>query len=953
MEAILRLCSGVCNRMLVRHGLVAGLAICSVVLLCPGQVRAQAVSRINGTVTDQTGVEVPDAKVTVTNVDTNVSQTTLTTSAGTYLIVDLIPGTYIVKVEKAGFNSYIDRNVTVTGGATSTANATLKPGTVTETVEVTAPEVALQTEQPEIGTTISETLTQELPQLISGSNRQIDNFIFLAPGVTGGGFSHRINGGVDQQTEVMFNGVPEAFSETAGFTFWNQPPYDSIKDVDVLTGTFSAQYGLGQGVEQYRTKSGTNAIHGDAFFFYRDDKLFAAPGAFLDINPNNAGVVDQPNQNIQSDWGFSVGGPVFLPKIYNGRNKTFWFFSYDRYRQSFVPNVVTLPTQAELGGDFSGLIDPNNPGTHTPIFVPIAWASNASLIPSGCSVPASGAGSPGTQWPGNKIPTSCFSKVSAGLLKQFPIPPPTNSSSVINNFSPQTVALNLQTDISVNIDHNLTSTQALHGLYWRQRFPVPSNSNWVDNPLSNEFINTVLGRGVDVTYSNAITSHLVATAGFLYVYQSNDFLPTHLLSGSFPGVLPSGLAGQPNAFPSINFNGGPWEPQSWGPGNGLSSTINHKTGYSFLANLLWQRGRHTMNFGVDIRKTHQDDFECGGSGGQPGCAGLLNFTSDITADPNEQVDFCGSQVGCASAPGTNTGNGFASFLLGNVSVGGRGGAGNTNLSNTYLAPYFQDDIQIKPRLKVNWGVRWDLAVPFRNDFGTNQLTFFDPKAANASEINPLTGQPLLGAMAKLGTCSGCIGWSHMNMDWLHFSPRVGFTYQLNSKTVLLGGASWYWLDTGAFEYGVNKVAVNYGNNLNGFETFDAGSQGSETQPCPTVANPSQTCTYVNPGYGQWDSNVTGAAGPLKAPPQLSLTPDFFNTAFPSAMVKHVKQAYNEQFIIGVQRELPFNLFLSVSGVHTHDVHLPSLTAGSGRMNYLNYQFVQSQCPPGLVSSSDC
>jgi len=148
-------------------------------LSLPINSHAQAVSRINGEVTDQAGAVVPDAKVTVTNVDTNVSQTTTTTSAGTYLIIDLIPGTYAVKIEKTGFKTFVSRNVTVVGGATSTVNATLDPGTVTETVEVIAPAVALQTEQPEIGTTINETLTQDLPQLISGSNRQIDNFIFL------------------------------------------------------------------------------------------------------------------------------------------------------------------------------------------------------------------------------------------------------------------------------------------------------------------------------------------------------------------------------------------------------------------------------------------------------------------------------------------------------------------------------------------------------------------------------------------------------------------------------------------------------------------------------------------------------------------------------------------------------------------------------------------------------
>src|SRR6266566_114204 len=909
------------------------LAVNLSLFLAPANLHAQAVSRINGEVTDQAGAVVPEAKVTVTNVDTNVSQTTSTTSAGTYLVIDLIPGTYVVKIEKIGFKTFVSKNVAVVGGATSTVNGALVPGTVTETVEVTAPALALQTEQPEIGTTISETLSQELPQLIGGNNRQIDNFIFLAPGVTGGGFSHRINGGVDQQTEVMFNGVPEAFSETAGFTFWNQPPYDSIKDVDVLTGTFSAQYGLGQGVEQYRTKSGTNVIHGDAFYFYRDDKLFAAPGAFLDTNPNNHGVVDQPNTNIQTDWGFSFGGPVFLPKIYDGRNKTFWFVSYDRYRQSFAAGPITLPTQAELSGDFSGLVNPNN-GKPIPVFVPTAWASNASLIPAGCAVPSSGPGSPGTQWPGNKIPTSCFSQVSAGLLKQFPIPAPTNATAVINNYNPTTISLNLQTDVSVNMDHNLSAKQAIHGLYWRQYFPVPSNADWVNSPLSNRFINTVLGRAVALSYSNAITSRMVATAGFLYVYQGNDFFPTHLLTSTFPGVRPSGLSGQPNAFPSINFGGGPWEPQNFGPGNGLSSTVNHKTGYSFMGNLLYQMGRHTMNIGVDIRKTHQDDFEAGGSGGQPGAAGALNFTSDITADPNEQVDICGSQAGCTSAPGTNTGNGFASFLLGNVSVGGRGGAGNTNLRNTYVAPYFQDDMQIKPRLKVNWGVRWDLALPFKNDFGTNQLTFFDPNVVNAPEINPKTGQPLLGAMAKLGTCSGCSGWSHMDMDWHHFSPRVGFTYQLTPKTVLLGGASWYWLDTGAFEYGVNKVAVNYGNNLNGLVSIG--------QPAPQI-----------PGLGLWDTN------PLPSLPSVPFSPEFFNgtsiLGFGQVheLPRHVNQAYDEQFVLGVQRELPWNMFLSVSAVHTHDIHLPA-TLESG-VQSLKYSFVQSVCPQGptVTNRKDC
>jgi hypothetical protein len=917
-------------------GLRGFFVVCFVALalfMAPMHAGAQALSGINGTVTDVSGAVIEGATVTVTNIDTNVSRTAISTSAGTYYITDLIPGNYNVRVEKSGFEAFIQKGVSVVGGATSTANAQLSPGTVQQEVIVSAPAVALQTEQPEVGTTVNETLTQDLPQIIGGNARQIDNFIFLTPGVTGSGFSHRIDGGVDQQSEIMFNGIPEAFSEVQGFTSWNQPPYDSIKDIDVLSGTFSAQYGLSQGVEQYRTKSGTNQLHGDGFFFLRDDGMLGAPGSYYDQYPNSTGVIDAPNQDIERDWGGSIGGPVWLPHVYDGRNKTFWFFSFDRYRQSLASGPVTIPTQAELGGDFSAAFNPANGTTLIPIYVPVSWGTNPSLIPEGCSIPGSGPGSPGTQWPGNKIPTTCFSQVSSGLLTQFPIPAPSNSS-LINNYDPTAVSLNINNDFSVNIDHNLTSKQALHGLYWRQSYPQ-EGASWIDSPLSGENITTVYGRGLDVTYSNAINSHMVVTGGVLYVYQANDFAPPHLLSSPITPVPPSGLP-QPLTFPSVNFGGGLWNPINWGPGNGLSSTKNHKTGLAVLGNLNWIVGRHTMNIGVDIRHTHQDDFECGGSTGQAGCSGVINFTSDITADPNEQADICGAvpPPTCISAPGTNTGAAFASFLLGDVTSGGRGGAGNTNLRNNYAAPYFQDDMQINPKLKINYGIRWDLAFPFTNDSSTNQLTFFNPNVPNPTEISPLTGQPIMGAMSELGTCSVCVGWSTMNMDWHHFSPRLGFTYQLTPKTVILGGASMYWLDTGAFEYGVNKVAVNYGNNLNGVVSIG--------QPAPQI-----------PGFGQWDTNV------LPPLPAVGFSPTFFNGtditggAQVHELPRQVNQGYDEQFLVGIQRELPFNMFLSANYVHTHDLHLPA-TQESG-VQSLAYSFVQSVCPQGptVTQTTDC
>src|SRR5712671_749196 len=295
---------------------LAAWALILLLLSSPVGLRAQALSGINGTVTDPSGVPILDAKVTITNIDTHVARTTVTSSAGTYYITDLIPGAYTVRVEKAGFKTFVQNNVNVEAGTQPTANASLVLGAVTETVEVAASEIALQSEEPRVSTTMQETLVQELPQIISGSGRQIDSFLFLAPGVTGDSFSHRINGGLDFQNEVVFNGVPIAFAEFQGRQYFINPPFDLVKEFTVLQGAFSAQYGLGQGVTQYQFQSGTNKIHGNSFGVYRD-AFFDAPGAVNDVNPNDRGIIGEPNTDHETDWGFTAGGPVRIPHLYD------------------------------------------------------------------------------------------------------------------------------------------------------------------------------------------------------------------------------------------------------------------------------------------------------------------------------------------------------------------------------------------------------------------------------------------------------------------------------------------------------------------------------------------------------------------------------------------------------------------------------------------------------------
>jgi hypothetical protein len=869
-------------------GLTAWLRICIVLFFATATLHSQVLSGINGTVSDQSGSAVPDAKITITNIETGVRRNAESSSAGSYYITDLIPGIYTVTVEKAGFKSSVQKNVVVQAGMQSTANTTLMVGDVSSTVEVTAPEISLQTEQPLISTTIQHKLLEELPIVIGGSVRQIDGFMALVPGVSPDG---RIDGGLDFQNEVVFNGVPIAFAEFQGRQYFINPPFDLVKEFTVLQGAFSAQYGLAHGVAQYQFQSGTNAIHGNTFAIYRD-AFFDAPGAFNDVNPNNRGVIGEPNTDHEFDWGFTAGGPLRIPKLYNGRNRTFWFASIEKFRQAFGQSAVTVPTEAFVKGDLSGLVVPGTT-TQIPIFVPISWQSDPSLMPTGCDPGAA----PGQQFPGNVIPQSCFSTVSKSLLGFVPKP---TSSGEVSNFQPGFVPLNAHNVWGFTIDHNLSSRQAVHGVYWRNEEHIAGG--FVDNPLNNTTTGNWYGSGLLVTYSHAITPRLMVTGGVSWTSENFLFNQQRPI-GSFAGVEPSPDGGV--FLPGIDFGGGQWEPMNWGT-DGWQYTINRKHGLGIANNWLYTRGRHNFNFGVDIRHTSQDDQEC------IPCAGSLNFDAVTTADPiNDAV-------------GESTGNGFASFLLGVAHGAFRGYAPITKLRNFYIAPYFQDNVKLTPHFTLNWGLRWDLAFPFSNDNHANRLVLFNPSIPNPAIIDPATGEPRLGAMAILGKgCDGCVGWDRPDMQWKHFSPRLGFAYQLNSKTVLLAGLSFSFLNSGAFEYGTNLVAVKFGNSLNGFVGFDGQGQF--------------------PGFGQWDNKA------LPSPSKPTFSPEFFNGSNVSEIHRHIDQAYNELLSIGVQRELPWNMFTSVSYIHSHDLHLPAALL---RRNQLNPK-VLSLCPDGLEKEQDC
>jgi hypothetical protein len=810
------------------------LTIC-LLLWGPNSAHAQALSGINGTVTDASGAVVPNAKVTVTNNATSVSRVATTSSAGTYDVTDLIPGVYTVRVESPGFQAAVINNAGIEVAKSSTVNAMLQPGNAEQTIEVTGSLIALETTQPSLGTSIENKVVQELPnELPGGRGRQIDQFVFLAPGVTGGTFSKRINGGVDFQNEVVFNGIPMAQAETQGFqTIWN-PPFELVNEFNVLRSSFSAQYGLAQGAITYQTASGTNAFHGDGFEILRNN-YFDARGAYNPTTP-----IDKEN-----NFGFTIAGPVWIPKLYNGRNRTFFHLSMEWYRQNqSQTGTFSAPTAAEVAGDFSAL--PN------PIFDPAAGQ------PGSCTANGN---VPGTKFIGNVIPKACFSATSSSLLQYVPT---ATLPGFANNTSNQIGVLpTRQNPWGFTIDHNITDRQSIHFVGWRDKQTSYGGSSIAStNPLAFFTYFPDLGTVAVANYSYSINPSLVMTAGASWLGELNFQIPSR------NGPQPT-LAAAPGApiVPGINFNG-PLSPINFGSSN--TNSINRKLGWVIDNNWMWVHGKHTFNIGLELRRTYQEDNEC------QQCAGNFNFSNNQTADPHNL---------------SNTGNAFASFLLGTVDSSDRIGSQELRLRNRAISTYIQDDIKIMPRMTVNIGVRWDIMVPFTEV--NNTIVYFDSKIPN-----PDAGG-LLGAATKFGNCTGCSGFNRADVVWTHLSPRAGVSYQLNNKTVLQAGGAMNYLDGGAYEYGTSKVAVNYGNLLLG--AFQRNSTGSPT-----------------PGFGSWDTNVQPTPGPTPFRPGIgnAVSIDAFNRADGIA-------PYTIAWNAGIQRELPYQMFVNAAYVGDRSNYLPS------------------------------
>lgn len=718
---------------------------------------------IRGTVEDSSGATIAGVTVTATNFDTGIETRTISTEAGNYSIPDLRPGTYTLTAEKVGFKKLIRENVKVDVASITGLNLQLQVGEVTESITVQEVAPLLRSETSSVGMSINPKTYIDLPISAQGG-RSAEALIFLAPGTSGSTFDAHINGSQTLSKEVQLEGLSMAIAEVPGDPRTFTMPPDAIQEFSFATSSYTAEFGnTGGGVAQFTVKSGTNDLHGNAYEHFKNDKLNAR-GFFQRTRPIRR----------ENEFGFSIGGPIWIPKVYNGRNRSFFFFNYNDYifRSGPANALGSVPTAAFKRGDLSGLRD--NSGALIPIYDP------ATTQPDGQG------GFTRAVFPNNLIPADRISGVSKAIMAFIPDP---QFPGIVNNFLSLNNTRNDKPFKTIKLDHQISAAHRISGMWnWgelKDNGPVAI----LPPPIASTRDSIFTQNTVRLSYDWVITPTLFNHASFGFNRQNQRLIAPEQ-GGSWAEKV--GFKGIPNgAMVGVNFS----------PFTALAQNQEFFTSISntflFADGLTWVKGKHNLKFGTDIRKL-QDNFLF------PSTTGNYNFDRSGTAFPT-------------AAGRSATGNAFASFLLGYVNSGGfRVSNIETGGRWGYIAGYAQDDYKLTPRLTLNLGLRWDLYLPLTdvNDFYSMM---------NPSVPNPRAGG-LRGAVIFAGDGPGRTGRHRLTNGISHnnFGPRIGAAWQVRSSTVVRAGYGIGYFPQGAMGGGnVRSNAAGFEGNAS-FTSLDQG-----------------------------------------------------------------------------------------------------------------------------------
>ncbi len=699
---------------------------------------------ITGTIADPAGAVVPNAKIQIKNQDTGAVYNSGTSATGNYIVANLPIGSYSLTVEVAGFKKYVRDNLTVTVAVDTRADVNLQVGNATEVVEVTEAAPLLKTESGELSHTVTISDVNNLPlQTIGGAGNIRDPLAVtnLLPGVQ---FSAdnivRVNGLPSNSEAIRIEG------QDATNGIWRQSASmvesgtDAIQEVAVQTSNFAAEFGQAAGgYFNFTMKSGTNQFHGSAYDYLRNEALNAGL-PYTDAGLTNSQRDGQHVRNRlrQNDYGFTLGGPIHIPKVYNGQNKSFFFFNFEQYRQTTSTSnaVYTVPTDAYKSGNF---------GTSVPICTALSAAcpkvggqtfltqSGAlAMDPLGRPVPVNGVYDPTTVqqtsggivanlFPNGAIPANRLDPVA--LKIQSYLPAPTNGNLINNYTVPIYTNWTHTTNWSTKFDHSLSPTVKLSGYFSQVGTNSPAANGLTlggSTAISNSVVGVtpvnLLSRTIRVNYDHTLKPTLLLHVGIGYLWtydpaQAPAFDQSKIgLSGFYSPLFPS-ITGINNGTTGGNSI-------TLGPGV-YSAQLQYDEKSTANTSLTWVKNNHTFKFGGELVIDGQIYNSHGRSNG------VFGFGANETSDP--------WQGSTSPTPTGTSGFGYASFLLGHVDNLTIAPPADMRLGNHGLGLFAQDSWKVTRKLTLDYGLRYDFQTYLKEQYGRMQ-------DANLNGINPIIGR---------------------------------------------------------------------------------------------------------------------------------------------------------------------------------------------------------------------
>ncbi|MEN6601407.1 MAG: carboxypeptidase regulatory-like domain-containing protein, partial [Bryobacteraceae bacterium] len=790
------------------------------------------------------------------NPATGVKTVTKTTSAGVYNFPQVNPAVYELEAEATGFKKAVVKSIQLGVLQRMAVDIKLELGSVTESVTVASEAPLLNPTSAAIGTNIAPREYQDLPIFFGGAFRSALGLINLLPGVNPAKYGTHISGGQAFSRDFQLDGVSVTTTEIQGDGRGWVMPVDTLQEFSVVTNSFSAEFGrTGGGIESYTLKSGTNQLHGSAYDYIRNE-AFDARGFY----PAKRGVYKQ------HDGGATVGGPVVIPKIYNGRDKTFFFFAAGVYRQANVgaSMVGTVPTLKMRQGIFTEKT--TSGGAPFIIYDPTSTANDAS------------GNLTRTPFGNQTIPSSRFSKVAQNVQAFFPNP---TRDGWFNNYDGWDKGSRRQTNFTWKIDHNIGSKHKIAGSASLTYFPdipvalLPNPISGKRDTIGNAY---VLRATHDWVVTPTMVNHLAL--GFnRYLVQTageNNGVDWYQKMG-YTGAKTGVLWGFPGF--SVSDIGG------FGGGGGFGTFDNT---YNMLDSFSWTKGKHSIKMGFEIRRLQNNSVN-------PGNGPSSVITQGATALPNQAAQ-------------TTTGQGWASFLLGEVYQTGFfiNDVTNGPRWGQYMS-YIQDDWKVTPNLTLNIGLRYEVPRPF---YDVNQvMTTIDMNKPNPAAGN-LPGVLIFGKDWYKQTGQK----SFMDTPWNEISPRLGIAYRLPKDAVLRVAYS---------------IFYNAGFGLgNGFRGSTAGYSINSTAAASNVWE------------SRWNLDKPFVID-FAMPPFLDPSFGVNTSSSFSAITRDLgKSAYIQSWNVGLQKQLRGGFVAEVDYVGNKGTRLPSL------------RFSGKQLPPWYFSAGD-